>query len=261
MATTTILLCSDSAIKAKAAKRFFTCIFGAEKFELTLRNCSGCGLPEQPIHDGKSNGFSFAKERMNFALANAESRKYDYVVSIENAISIGWQDEQDIAFVLIFCKGVLAPGRSFGFPIPDGTLTQLQGESMISHFRVPVNGKEGICGFDKTIGEVLHAANPSVKPKNWVKSTAGVSRSKQLIDGLGEDGDVTPLHDEIEPMSPPAGWYRNADLADTDLYRSGERVRVIAVDEIGIGTFLAVPMFSGGRTRKVLSPAATVSRP
>ncbi|MFN0116003.1 MAG: GAF domain-containing protein, partial [Paracoccaceae bacterium] len=38
------------------------------------------------------------------------------------------------------------------------------------------------------------------------------------------------------------------DLADSDLYRSGEPIRVTAVDVEGIRTFLAVPLFSGGTT-------------
>jgi class 3 adenylate cyclase len=37
------------------------------------------------------------------------------------------------------------------------------------------------------------------------------------------------------------------DLADTDLYRSGDPIRVTAVDDEGIRTFLAVPLLSGGR--------------
>ncbi len=43
------------------------------------------------------------------------------------------------------------------------------------------------------------------------------------------------------------------DLADTDAYRSGDRVLVIAVDEIGIRTVLSVPMFNGGRTVACIS--------
>jgi GAF domain-containing protein len=38
------------------------------------------------------------------------------------------------------------------------------------------------------------------------------------------------------------------DMADTNLYRSGEPLRVAAVEKEGIRTFLAVPLFSGGRT-------------
>jgi class 3 adenylate cyclase len=38
------------------------------------------------------------------------------------------------------------------------------------------------------------------------------------------------------------------DMADTDLYRSGDPMRVTAVEREGIRTFLAVPLFSRGRT-------------
>ena len=38
------------------------------------------------------------------------------------------------------------------------------------------------------------------------------------------------------------------DLTDTDLYRSGDPLRVAAVEEDGIRTVLAVPLFSGGQT-------------
>ncbi|MGQ0565303.1 MAG: GAF domain-containing protein [Gemmobacter sp.] len=38
------------------------------------------------------------------------------------------------------------------------------------------------------------------------------------------------------------------DMADTELYRSGDPIRTAAVDQEGLRTFLAVPMFSGGRT-------------
>ncbi|MFN0113860.1 MAG: GAF domain-containing protein, partial [Paracoccaceae bacterium] len=38
------------------------------------------------------------------------------------------------------------------------------------------------------------------------------------------------------------------DMADSDLYRSGDPIRTAAVDQEGLRTFLAVPLFSGGRT-------------
>jgi class 3 adenylate cyclase len=53
------------------------------------------------------------------------------------------------------------------------------------------------------------------------------------------------------------------DMADTDLYRSGDAKRVAAVDAQGIRTFLAVPLFSDNRSvgcisvyRDVVSPFA-----
>ena len=38
------------------------------------------------------------------------------------------------------------------------------------------------------------------------------------------------------------------DLADSDLYRSGDPIRTAVVDQEGLRTFLAVPLFSGGQT-------------
>ncbi len=51
------------------------------------------------------------------------------------------------------------------------------------------------------------------------------------------------------------------DLADTDLYRSGDPIRTMAVDQEGIGTFLAVPLFSGDRTIACISVYRREVRP
>jgi GAF domain-containing protein len=46
---------------------------------------------------------------------------------------------------------------------------------------------------------------------------------------------------------------RLEDMADSDLYRSGDPMRVAAVDEDGLRTFLAVPLFSGDQTVACIS--------
>ena len=51
------------------------------------------------------------------------------------------------------------------------------------------------------------------------------------------------------------------DLADSDLYLSGDPIRTMAVDQDGIRTFLAVPLFSGDRTVACISVYRREVRP
>lgn len=75
--------------------------------------------------------------------------------------------------------------------------------------------------------------------------------------GLGQVSGLIQVGTTVWPMESdyvPSTCMREGriahihDLADTDLYRSGDPLRVSAVDDDGIRTILAVPLFSGGQT-------------
>ncbi len=75
--------------------------------------------------------------------------------------------------------------------------------------------------------------------------------------GLGQVSGLIQVGTTVWPMESdyvPSTCMRDGriahiyDIADTDLYRSGDPLRVSAVDDDGIRTILAVPLFSGGQT-------------
>ncbi len=82
--------------------------------------------------------------------------------------------------------------------------------------------------------------------------------------------DLFPVGETVWPMDSdhaPSTCMREGrivhvhDLADSDLYRSGDGIRVNAVDKEGIRTFLAVPLFSGGRTVSCITIYRREARP
>lgn len=174
-----ILVTSTSAIKAKAVQKFFADRSGSP-VDMTLIDCTGCGLPAQPVAIKECDGFCFAKGRFNYARGLDEDFEdfdaYDFVVSIENVL---W-GTNDICYTLIYSKGLIGFGQSFAIHCP----ADMSNQSLI--------GCDRLQGYATTAGELLHCQDASIDPKNWMLSVATIDRCDQIIDGLAmADKDLT----------------------------------------------------------------------
>jgi adenine phosphoribosyltransferase len=142
-------------------------------------NCFECNLPEQPIVDPYNNGFYFAKERMNFAKKTENFDNYDYVVSIESVVDISlYSIIEDQCCVLIYSKGILAHGTSFGINFDAKYFEELEKNHEMVHY----NNK--IYGYKTTVGKLMSAENPLVDHRNWMKPLYNVDRVDQIKDGI-----------------------------------------------------------------------------
>lgn len=172
-----ILLTSSSQIKANAVTDFFKTQLN-KKINLTTINCIDCNLPEQPIIDLNNRGHYFAKERMNFAKTKENFDNYDYVVSIESGMAIGLNYEEDMCYVLIYHKGLLSEGTSFGIPVDPKYLNILEK----THKIIEYNSK--IYGYAVTLGKIMANANPNIDHRNWMKYALGIDRVNQINHGI-----------------------------------------------------------------------------
>lgn len=175
-----ILLLSTSSLKLDAVNEAFTV-----DNHITTCACSIPGFPEQPIVDAKNTGFHFAKERMNFAKNKNNFDEYDYVISIENCMLLSLKTMNDpwpgdVCYVLIYSKGLLAHGESYGIAIDPKYSDALLYENKRKY--VKYNNK--IYGFSITIGEIINQENSNIDPKNWMKTLFNIDRKDQIIDAV-----------------------------------------------------------------------------
>ncbi|QKF94577.1 adenine phosphoribosyl transferase [Fadolivirus algeromassiliense] len=173
----TILVTSASKLKLQAVQEVFTEIL---KTDVNVKgiNCYECKLPEQPIVDTLNNGFYCAKERLNFARTKESFDNYDFVISIESVVDTSFSNIEDKACVLIYSKGVLAHGESFGINFDAKYYEQLQKEYKV----VEYNNK--IYGYDCTVGKLMQNENPEIDHRNWMKIICGVDRIEQIKNGI-----------------------------------------------------------------------------
>ena len=182
-----ILLTSPSAIKAEAVVEFFKTKLSKE-INLVAVNCADCKLPQQPIIDDNTEGFYFPKERMNFARKTNNFDSYDYVISIESGITAGMKGIEDICYVLIYHKGLLSKGMSFGIPVDFKYLKQLEDTDKMIEY----NSK--IYGYGTTAGKLMALDNYEIDPRNWMKDIAGIDRVDQIVWAIKE------AHKKMESM-------------------------------------------------------------
>lgn len=168
-----ILLCSESPVKINVVSKFFP------SYDIETINCGACGIPEQPVSNYETNGLIYPKERINFArnvLGREKWDTFDYVISIENVIDIPF--EVDHAFVLIYSRGVFGNGKSVPCKVPEGYISKLT-----SHYMVSLDDGQ-LIGYATTIGDLLHADNLEIDPKNWTLVTEIFDRTQQIMDAF-----------------------------------------------------------------------------
>ena len=185
----TLLLLSTSAVKHEAAKKYaFPYIYT----DIKTFACAISGFPEQPIVDKGNTGFHFAKERMNFARNQNDFDEYGFVVSIESCMKYMDQGNlTDICYVLVYSKGLLAHGESFGIDVDKKYADALSTEN--NHNMVYYNKK--VYGYKITVGDIIHKMNPEIDSKNWMKILNGIDREKQISYALKQA--MTNLQNQI----------------------------------------------------------------
>lgn len=171
-----VLLTSQSKVKSEAVIEFFKGHFN-KTIDLATIDCGACGLPEQPIIDDNNEGHHFAKERMNYAKKSKNFDNYDYVVAIESGISVGLNIE-DVCYVLVYHKGILADGTSFGIPFELKHISTLEQNNKLLEYN------KKIYGYSVTVGEIMNKEDGAIDPKNWMKTTLGINRTDQIKHGL-----------------------------------------------------------------------------
>lgn len=172
-----VLLTSESALKIQAVKSFFKETLDKD-VDVKGINCSECKLPEQPIVNTLNNGFYCAKERMNFGRTKENFDDYDYVVSIESIVDISFSNIEDKCCILIYHKGILAHGESFGINFDIKYYEHLENNYKLIEY----NNK--IYGYECTIGEIIHNDNSETDSKNWMKTICNIDRADQIKSGI-----------------------------------------------------------------------------
>lgn len=168
---TTILLLTESSIKTQAVKEF------SPDATITNMNCSKLGLPESPWSFDKNGGFQLTLERMT--LAQDVRDDYDMVISIENFVyhAAGYYDLSDICAVSIYAKGITVHATSSSIMPPEAARKELS-DSLTIEYNAYIQGSA------KGIGQILHSRDPTIDPKNWMKTTNNIDRVDQIKEAL-----------------------------------------------------------------------------
>lgn len=175
-----VVVTSKSDIKLNAVRDFFSeNRLITSPSDVVGVNCDGANLPPQPIINTSSefpNGYTFAKERINYLKRHNNTAPTQTIVSIENCI-----DESrlcDVCYVVVVFNGMLLTGN-YSIKLP-----QLHDYVDYERSQRLIVKSKRIKGYNVTYGEHLHTIDYSIDPKNWMEKLTDVSRHTQIIKAL-----------------------------------------------------------------------------
>jgi adenine phosphoribosyltransferase len=174
------LITSASLVKGSAVSMYFgSNRLNATIVEIDTVDCSGCKLPEQPIIDTHylSSGAACAKERLNYARKTKNFDNYDYIISIESAITCS----SDICFAIVLNRGLIGIGYQKYEGVDGDLFDDLIEKAAQSKYN------KHIYGAPVTYGELLQKEYPEIDPKNWMlygKTGPKLNRMDQIVEAL-----------------------------------------------------------------------------
>lgn len=182
-----ILLTSESPVKIQSSKKFF------EEYHLSSNQSKVldfntakviCNLPPQPYNCG----YQCVNERIKDVYSQVECSgimttetfrsSFKYIVSIENSIT---ERGEDICYVAIVRGSDGKTVRGESFPVlctnPEYIEEMKKGEF--------IRYSDSICGYNITLGEIIHKYNKSIDPKDWAGLyDNSITKEYQIIDGI-----------------------------------------------------------------------------
>ena len=157
-----ILVCSESSLKKEAVQK----VFPDDTVE-TL-DCNVLMLPAQPINSTRQCAY----RRLEYALTTAPG--YDCYVAIENGLVIKSDHGREECYAIIDQESLRGYGRN-DILIGSENIPFLQ--------RIAVESDHEL-GHSVTLGELLHEKDPTIDPKNWMKTTHEYDRHEMIEQAL-----------------------------------------------------------------------------
>ena len=166
-----VLLCSTSPIKKEATRRAFIFNFPGKDIIIHTLDCSCLNLLAQPIGCAQD----CALTRLKYGVTNYQ--EYQYYVAIENGITSDYSHDEGYVILFDHKKNYI-----------EKKLTKIpkQYRSLLSEHQQLIRKDNNICGYPITLGELIVQIDPTVDPKNWMKTTNNDDRTEGLTAMLHE---------------------------------------------------------------------------
>ena len=176
-----VLLCSKSEIKKKVVTDFFSQRYINFTTDIECIDCSGCGLPPQPINCG----IECATERIKYAKKILQKKDQLFLfISIENDLAydgylIGRRDDEyyDRAHVRMEFANCI------GYGVSEKILCPLQEKQYQFQSQKTVVYSNRISGYAKTGGEFMEEMY-GVNADNWMADLSHTDRKWQIEHAL-----------------------------------------------------------------------------
>lgn len=169
-----ILLCSTSPLKLQAVTELATELF--PNYTIDTFDCSELNLPSQPINSAEKCAYLrllFAKKEQD----KERNKNYDLIIAIESGIYLGSCVKNEECWVVIDDNSVISSGyHSF-------TIHGEEEKLLIKHYH---NDFSISLGANVTFGELLHQKDPSIDPKNWMKTLYDIDRVDMMKTSIKE---------------------------------------------------------------------------